>query len=147
MSVFGRVGQAFKPLVNAKKWMGLPQLIVNAQAILRTFNDMKVRRPAVRKETFEEAVARQNLSEDDIKNRMRNCLTLAIIYYLAGLLFLVYTTYMIVHLQLGTVLGLLITILMAVFAYREHFWYFQLKTRTLGNSFRDWLTFLFRGRK
>jgi hypothetical protein len=34
---------------------------------------------------------------------------------------------------------------MAVFAYREHFWYFQMKTRTLGNTFQDWFSFLLRG--
>jgi intracellular multiplication protein IcmV len=147
MKATRRIGRVLKPLVNVKLWMGLSQLIVNAKAILRNFNDMKVRRPAVRKETFEEAVARLNFSEDDIKNRMRSCLKLAIIYYFASLLFLVYTIYMMVHLQLGMVLGLLITTLMAVFAYREHFWYFQLKTRRLGNSFRNWLTFVFRGRK
>jgi intracellular multiplication protein IcmV len=147
MKATRRIGRVLKPLVNVKLWMGLSQLIVNAKAILRNFNGMKVRRPAVRKETFEEAVARLSFSEDDIKNRMRSCLTLAIIYYFASLLFLVYTIYMIVHLQLGMVLGLLITTLMAVFAYREHFWYFQLKTRRLGNSFRNWLTFVFRGRK
>jgi intracellular multiplication protein IcmV len=75
---------------------------------------------------------------------MKHCLLMSILYFIAGLLFLTYTLYMILHLHLGMILGLLVTALMMLFAYREHFWYFQMKTRKLGNTFKDWLSFVLR---
>lgn len=139
------VGRVIKPFVNFPRWMGLRLIMSNGSAIVKMVQDMRIRPPAVRKETFEEAVARLNLSEEEIKSRMRHCLILSIIYSVAALILLVYTIYMVIHGHLGMILGILLTVLIAVFAYREHFWYFQMKTRMLGRTFKEWLIFLFRG--
>lgn len=147
MKVTRRIGRVFKPLVNFPRWMNLDRLMANGRAIIKMFNDMKVRRPPVRQETFEEAMLRMHLTEDDIKERIRNTLTLSIVYSVATLIFLIYTLYMIFHGHIGMIIGLLITVLMATFTYRESFWYFQLKTRTLGNTFHDWARYFFRGRR
>ncbi|MBA2654537.1 MAG: hypothetical protein H0U71_05675 [Gammaproteobacteria bacterium] len=147
MKVTKRVGRVVKPFVNFPRWMGFGQLWANYEAIVKTIKDMRIHRPPVRTETFEEAKARLHLTDEDIQQRKRNCLILSIIYFTATLIFFIYSLYMIIHGHLGMILGLLITALMAAFTYREHFWYFQLKTRTLGNSFKDWLHFLFRGKR
>jgi intracellular multiplication protein IcmV len=122
--------------------MGLRQLRVNAAAIKAMFQDLRMYRPEVRRETFEEALQRLNLTEDQLKERMRTCLIMSCLYSFAALCFFIYSIYMIIHLHLGMILGILITILMAVFAYRESFWYFQMKTRKLGNTFQDWVSFM-----
>lgn len=147
MKVTSRIGKVFKPFVNFPRWMNLRQLWANGRGIVRTLKDLKVHRPSVKAETFEEAMQRLHLTEEDIIKRRKNCLILSIVYAFLTLIFFIYTVYMVIHLHLGMIIGLLITALMATFAYREHFWYFQLKTRTLGNTFQDWLAFLFRGRK
>jgi intracellular multiplication protein IcmV len=144
MKITRSVGRVIKPLVNFPKWMGLSQLRANAAAIMKMFQDLRVHRPPVREETFAQAVQRLNLTEDDIKTRMKHCLLMSLLYFSASLVFLAYTLYMIIHLHLGMVVGLLITALMMVFTYREHFWYFQMKTRTLGNTFQDWVSFVLR---
>jgi|688.fasta_scaffold488095_2 intracellular multiplication protein IcmV len=145
MKVTNRIGKLIKPFVNFPRWMNLAQLWANGRAIVKSIRDLKVHRPPVRKESFEEAIARLQLSEEDVKARQKNCLILSILYASFALLFLIYTVYLIIHGSLGMIIGLLITSLMTTFAYREHFWYFQLKTRTLGNTFRDWVSFLLRG--
>lgn len=144
MKVSSALGRVFKPFVNFPRWMNLRQLRANAAAIAKMIQDMRIHRPEVRRESFDEAIQRMNLTDEDIKDRMRTCLTLSVVYSFAALCFLIYTFYMIWHGHLGMILGILITALMAVFAYREAFWYFQMKTRTLGNTFRDWLSFLFK---
>lgn len=145
MKVTKRLGRAIKPFVNFPRWMNLGQLRDDGRAILKSIQDLKVHRPPVRKETFDEAMTRLHLTEDDIQKRIKNCLLLSILYYSCALIFLIYTIYMVVHGHLGLIIGFLITALMLVFAYREHFWYFQLKTRTLGNTFHNWLSYIFRG--
>jgi intracellular multiplication protein IcmV len=145
MGVASRIGRVFKPLVNFPRWMGLNQLWANGRAIVKMVKDMKVHRPITHSESFEEAKARLHLSEEDLEKRKRTCFALSLVYSFAALCFLVYTLHMIIRLQLGMIVGILITILMAVFAYRESFWYFQMKTRTLRNTFKDWLSFILRG--
>ena len=147
MKLTRAIGRAVKPFVNVPRWLGISQLRANAAAIVKMMQDLRIHRPPVRKEEFNEAMERLNLSEEDIKQRMKTCLLLSILYSTAALLFLIYTVYMILHGHLGMILGLLITVLMSVFAYREHFWYFQMKTRSLGNSFKGWVHFLFRGNR
>lgn len=142
MKATRRIGRVIKPFVNFPRWMGLSMLLANGKAIVNMLKEMKIYRPAIRSESFEQAKQRLRLTDEDIKSRIRNCLILSVIYYLSTLAFLLYTLYMIFHGCIGMIVGLLITILMAVFAYREHFWYFQLKTRSLGNSFHDWVAYV-----
>lgn len=145
MKVTKALGRIIKPLVNFPRWMGVQKIRENGRAIVKMIKDMRIYRPTVRQESFEEAMIRMHLSEEDIKARMKTCLILSIVYSCCTLLFLIYTVYMVWHGHLGMILGFLVTILVAVFAYREHFWYFQMKTRTLGRTFKEWASFLLKG--
>lgn len=138
------LGRMIKPFVNVSRWMGLAQLKANAVAIKKMIQDLRIHRPPVRQETFEEAMQRMNLTEEILKSRIKTCLWLSILYTVAAIVLLTYSIYMIVHGQLGMIIGILLTGLMMVFAYREHFWYFQMKTRKLGNTFRDWVSYILR---
>lgn len=144
MKVTRGLGRVFKPFVNFPRWMGLRQISANAAGIVRMIKDLRIHRPEVRQESFEEAMERMNLTEEIIKERMKTCLFLSLTYTFAAICFFAYTLYMIFHGHLGMIMGALVTTLMAVFAYRESFWYFQMKTRTLGNSFKDWVSFILR---
>lgn len=145
MGIMSRVGRVFKPLVNFPRWMGAGQLRTNVEDIRKNIQDLKIRRPEVRTETFEEAMVRMHLTEEDIKKRMRFCFIFCLIYAFIALILLGYSIYLIIHLKLGAIISLLITAMMAVFAYRESFWYYQMKTKTLGNTFHNWLSYMLRG--
>ncbi len=145
MGVTKRAGRVLKPLVNFPKWMGLRQLLDNFQNIRKMLRDLKMHRPVIRKESFEEAVTRMHLTEEDIHNRKRSCWILSWVYSLITILLFIYSTYLLFHLIFNCILGFLITALMAVFAYRESFWYFQMKTKSLGNNFQDWVRYILRG--
>lgn len=148
MKVTRAIGRIIKPFVNFPRWMNLNQLSNTAKTIVGTIKDLKTERQApIRKETFEEARKRLNLSEEDLQERMKFCFRLSIIYLLVGLLFFAYTIYLIMHLSIGFILALLITALMFAFSFQQHFWYFQIKTRQLGATVKEWRNFLFRGAK
>lgn len=146
MSIMGRMGKIIKPLVNFPRWMGFRQILDNGRNIVKTIQDLKIRRPAVRDESFAQAMLRLNLNESDLQERKRFCFYQAIIYFILALIFFIYTIYLILHFSLGVILSFLLALLMTTFAYREFFWYVQIRKKKLGCTFREVLAFLFRRR-
>ena len=62
-----------------------------------------------------------------------------------GILSLIYTVYLLINgFLLATVMGTLLTTLILVYAYREHFWYTQVKHRKLGLDFTAWRQLIFK---
>lgn len=148
MKVTRAIGRVVKPFVNFPRWMNLNQLWNTGRSIAGTLKDLKVETNApIRKETFEEAQQRLKLTDEDLNHRMKFCFRLSMIYLLVGLLFLAYTIYLILHLSIGFILALLLTALMFAFSFQQHFWYFQIKSRQLGATVKDWRNYLFRGAK
>src|SRR5262245_15392808 len=97
MKVTKTLGRIVKPFVNFPRWMGLGQIRATAASIKKMFQDLRIHRPPVREETFEEAKQRLNLSEEDIQSRLKSCFWLSILYSFIALLLLIYTIYMISH--------------------------------------------------
>lgn len=148
MKITRALGRVVKPFVNFPRWMGLNQLVNTAKSILGGIKDLKTdQKVPVRKETFTEAKARLHLTEKDIEEREKFCFRLSILYFFVGLIFLAYTIYLISRLNIGFILGFLVTGLLFAFAFQQHFWYFQIKTRQLGATVKDWRNFLLRGSK
>ena len=92
------------------------------------------------KETFEEAIARMNLTEADLKDRQKMFLMQTFVYLGVGLCVLGYAIWLAFQ---GYITGMLVTFLVALlafsYAFRSHFWLFQLKKRKLGCTFKEYL--------
>ena len=90
-------------------------------------------------QSFDEAVAKMNLSEADLQLRKKSLFRLSILMITISSLILVYSLY---NLFLGTwpgfYLSLVVSLLALVLAFRYHFWYFQIKQRKLGCSLQEW---------
>ena len=96
----------------------------------------------VREETFEEAVARFNLSEADILQRQKAFGRLAAFYLFIAVCLGIYTGYLYYKSAFLSMLMTLVLILLACsFAFKEHFWYAQMCQRRLGLTFKDWFLF------
>lgn len=97
-----------------------------------------------RKESFEEALARLNLSEQDIHNRTKEFKRLIAVFLFLFVGLLVYLLYAIYEkawiASLGTS-GILLFVCAQLFRY--HFWLFQIKQQRLGCTFREWCRALF----
>lgn len=150
MKVTRALGKAIKPFVNVTRWVGWDQVAAEGKNIVNMAKDLiKVKAPETHAETFEQAVIRLNLTEDDIQKRRKSLLMGASVYLLFAFALLIYAFYLFIWSEnfLAGLLALIVAGLALAFTYREHFWYFQMTVRRLGCSFKDWVSFTFRGVK
>lgn len=91
------------------------------------------------KETFEESVVRQDLSDEHLDEMQKIYFRNAIYYFFLGLVFAAHSLYRfyMLHLAAGFV-SLLLAILIFASCVTSHFWYYQIKNRKLGCTFKEW---------
>ena len=146
MAKRGVVRGFFGSLVNVKKWSNFDEVAASARFVTKSVKDLcqPQKGSSMSSSSFAEMMQKLNLTEDDIKKRMKYFLYYFVVYFFSALCLFFYMGYLIA--TSGRILSVLVTmilgLLMTVYAVREHFWYMQLKTRKLGCSFRDWLAFL-----
>ncbi len=132
-----------------KQWIGYDHIKQDGITVGKIAkNVFQKEKKTERKETFEEAMKRFNLSEDDIQDRMKKSRQLVFTFLgISGLLFI----YLIYQWSVGhTLSGFIVFILMGLtlaYAFREHFNLFQMRKRQLGCSHKEWFKSFFKGSK
>lgn len=147
---FRNLGRPFKPFLNFSTFLGLKELKGSYQNIADLTKSTFTRKKPEEyvQETFEEAIARLGLTEQDVALKKRNFLTMAICYLaIAGALFLYMLYLLFTGVFLGTFIAFILIIVALSFSYREHFWYTQMEHRRLGLTFQDWRTYTFSKKK
>jgi len=129
-----------RPVSAVQSWVSWDALKDNTTYVKDSTRGLfSVEKPR-RQETFEEAVARLNLTESDILDRQKSFLRIAMVIGTLGILTLFYTLYLLWNASFGSsALALTVTLLCIATACRYHFWYFQTKNRKLGCTIREWL--------
>ncbi len=142
----GKVKRFFRSFVNYKAWVSYDELnqnVSNVVGLLKRFCSLNKNQPETIQETYQEAIIRLGLSQQEEEKRRKTFWWSSMIYLAFCLLFLGYFFYL---LTIGRIwVALLVTIfigIMGLSAYREHFWYFQMTKKQLGNHFKDWLNFV-----
>jgi intracellular multiplication protein IcmV len=150
MAKKGAMRGLFSSLLNIRKWSSYDEVKVSALAITHSIKDLYGvgRGNAERVESFDAAVQRLQLTEDDIKKRTRSFLYSSLVYFFIALALFAYTIYMmsVSRAIFAIVVCFILILLMLVYSFREHFWYMQMKKRKVGCSFKEWIAFIF-GRK
>lgn len=148
MKIFRGIGKAIKPFVNFPAWMGLKQISSTGKGIQETAKTLLETPKATHRETFAEAMQRFHLSEADLQKQMKNFRQAALMYCAIALGLFMYALYLFIsgHLIAG-LLSLIITALALTLAFRQHFWYFEIKQRKLGCTIREWFQGTFLGGK
>jgi len=137
----GIIRRTLGSMFNVQRWFSLPTIIISTKIFWKFARDIFVRQPsmAATSETFEEAVKRFSLTEEDIKQRGKAFLRNSLMFLFISMILFFYTIYLLVNAYLlATFISALLTILVLVYAYREHFWYTQIKHRKLGLNFKIW---------
>jgi intracellular multiplication protein IcmV len=131
----------FKPLVDFPTWMGYRTLVDNGKTIFESTKRMFTPVPTIEStETFKQAMSRLGLTEQDIKKQEKSFLILFIFWLTAAVLLFLYAIQVFMHGGfMGGILGLSLVFLALTLTFRYHFWYYQIKTRTLGLDFQQWL--------
>ncbi|MGE3920546.1 MAG: type IVB secretion system protein IcmV [Gammaproteobacteria bacterium] len=139
MGFYSGVKKAVKPLVDVPRWLDVNRLMqfgtFIGTAAKRAFTFQKPEQ----KETFEQALARLKITEKDLAHRKREFTRLLVIYLIAFIAIFSYGIYLFstAHIKAGT-LALAISLIPLVQIFRFHFWLFQIKSRKLGCSVREW---------
>ncbi len=91
-------------------------------------------------ETYEDAMIRMRLSEADINDRKKMFFQQTVIYVVVGLAVIAYGVYLAFQKEiLSMILAFTVAALAISYAFRSHFWLFQLKQKKLGCTFKEYL--------
>lgn len=144
MGFFSGVKRFFKPFVDISSWGSFNQLKKQTDDIKGIAEKLFTTNTAKRHETFEEALARLNLTENDIQQRIIELKRLTLIFVLFIIMLMGYLIYLILHQAwIGSVACTGIIFAIAGQTFRYHFWLFQIKQRRLGCTLQDWFYNLF----
>lgn len=133
-----------KVFINPKGWLSYDEVKNNAKTVFglfrRFFTPIKTEQ---RSETYEQALVRFGLNEQQAEAKKKKFLYSAIVYLIFGILFLAYFLYLLYHAKfLASFMAFILMVLMVLSFYREHFWYMQMKKKKLGCGFGDWVAFI-----
>ncbi|WP_419419302.1 type IVB secretion system protein IcmV [Legionella sp. D16C41] len=139
-----RVGTLLKTVFNVRAWTDFDRLSVFTQYLSNGFkflfipqkNETSANEASA---SFREAMSAMNLTEADIAARQRGLYRLSLIMCLAAFGFFCYAIYHFIYGGFyGGLISLALTFVALALAFRYHFWYFQIRERKLGCSFREW---------
>ncbi len=143
MSVLKKIGNglswAYKPAINVPAWMGWDIIKASSRYVFNLGKGLFVPQRAETPETFQEALARLNLTEADLKVRRTEFTRLFLVYAAMGVAITLYSFFLFYNLHfMGGLLAIAIASLAFALAFRYHFWIFQIKQRKLGCSVQEW---------
>lgn len=135
-----RVTGFFKSMFNVRLWTGYDRIKDQGSQIKDEYQRMFTVKEAGHEENLEEVMQRFQLSESDLQDRMRDFYRLSMMMLVMFVPVFCYFVYMLISLHLhAAFLSLVVSFFPLVLAFRYHFWYYQLKQRRLGVTFKEWL--------
>lgn len=133
--LFANLFSIFHP----KNLLSYQQIRSGSQVIADAVRNNFTVKKAERMETFEEALVRLNLTEAEAKRRGRFMGKMALFFMILTVLIFSYVIYMLWHeTWMVSFVGAAIATYTGAQAFRYHFWYFQIKRRRLGCTFKEW---------
>lgn len=129
-----------KTFFNPSGWIDLDGLIEQNKTIFSVLKNLFTKAEATRQETFEQAMARLNLTEPDIAALIRRYALFVWLFLICAFAAFGHAFYLLFayHLFFAWLLSLSVSVFFAAQAFRYDFWGLQLRRRTLGLSFADW---------
>lgn len=134
------VGRKLKFLVDVPTWMSYRDLRSHGSNIFQIAVSIFRRPQYGRRETYEEAVNRLQLTESDLLSRQRQLFYSSVLYGALALGLGMYALYLfyIGHFS-GGMLALVVTAMASALGYKDSFCYMQMRQRRLGCTWRDWM--------
>lgn len=95
----------------------------------------------LQQETFEQAIDRLQITEEDLANRKKEFTRLFIIFLVISLSLFSYTMFITITYSniYSFVLGIGVTVLSLANTFKYHFWLTQINKKKLGLTFKEWL--------
>ncbi|MFU8797226.1 MAG: type IVB secretion system protein IcmV [Gammaproteobacteria bacterium] len=137
-----------KPFFNIREWMGWNQVSEGGKAIkAMAISLFTAKQPTFKKESFEDALARLQMTEADVLIQIKNFQRLLALFFLGAVSLLGYALYLlfIARSYAAALASFGLTAFLLGQVFRYHFWLFQMKQRKLGCSFKEWAQHLLLG--
>ncbi len=132
-----------KPFLDFPTWMGAKDIKANTAMLFSAIKTIFTYNKPSQKETFAAAMIRLGLTENDLVQSSKQYKYMAVIYLGLAIITLLYAIFLLVKQHyLGGVPALCITLLFLVLAFRNHFWFFQIRQRKLGCTVREWFNYI-----
>ena len=123
------------------QWFGLKDHLYNIRFITGRARELFTPKEADRSETFEDAMDRLDISQTELDATDKYYSSLIYLFIFIAVAIALYSLYQ--ALVLKSILSTIMTFSLVLFAlanaFRYHFWRFQIRSKKLGCSFRDWL--------
>lgn len=129
-----------KTFFNPSGWIGYDFIRFQHRYIWDTIKGLFTVQKPEREETFEQAMQRLKLTESDVTFLMGRYRTFALLFVICSLLSFLNAFFILFYYGkiMGWLLGMAVTGLFASQAFRYDFWSFQLRSRRLGVTFKEW---------
>jgi intracellular multiplication protein IcmV len=129
-----------KTFFDPSAWIGVPEIKDHTKTIWQIIRGLFVTPTSTYSETFEEALVRMNLTEQDIKDQADRYFNYAVLFATLVIVSIVFAFYLLFveRTVSGFLLGLAVSGVFGSQAFRYHFWYFQIQQRKLGCTFEEW---------
>ncbi len=136
-----------KTFVNPSGWLDTNFLRMQNNVLWAALRGLFTKETQQRTESFEQAVQRLGLTEQDIQNVQTSYRHYALGLLLVGLILFCYAFFLLFYYKTfaGWLLGLAASALLFGQAFRYDFWAFQMKRRQLGASFAEWKRYVLGG--
>lgn len=129
-----------KTFFNPRGWLGYDSLKIQTNMLWRIVRSLFVPAAPKRRETFEQALERLNITEEILQRNYTRYLFVAVIFAGLGVATILFGFWLLFHHHTfsGFILSIPTAGLFLVNAFRYHFWVFQIKHRKLGCTFNEW---------
>lgn len=133
---------------NISWWLDYPRLKGHAQGIAEWVKFNFTSQTPKRRESFQNATKRFDLSNEDLENQRKVFLSLAILLASIAIGVIAYGVRLLIdrHFFSGA-LCFSISLVALTYAFKYHFWAFQIKQQKLGCTFKEWFYIGLLGRK
>lgn len=128
-----------RSLVDIPQWLGYEWLVYPFAKIVNQAKNFFIPQEGTSTETFEEAIARLNLQPADLFFKARSLRRLAGVFLTLALLVLTHALYLFWSTAFfGGAFSIILAMGCLAFAFRYHFWAFQINSRKLGCTIEEW---------
>ncbi|MCH9756184.1 MAG: type IVB secretion system protein IcmV [Gammaproteobacteria bacterium] len=135
-----RIGARLSRVFRFKLWLDVDRIKGFTLYITGMFKKFFVPQPQKPKESFDLAKERLDLDDELLLKRQRALLRVSILMLFFAVLLVGYGIYQVFYgAVLGVLLSVVVTFIALTLAFRYHFWYFQIREKKLGCSFKQWL--------
>jgi intracellular multiplication protein IcmV len=134
-----RIASVFSRIINIRLWFDWERTKSFTVALKNGIKGLFVLNKNPKTESFDLAATKMNLTENDLLLKQTALFRLSIVMLTAAVMILVYAGFQLFHGSLKAFSVSLVVMMIALaLAFRYHFWYFQIKHRKLGCTFREW---------